>query len=63
MADDADIVASNAEFTAAVNRYKSQKPTINASPTGRCLYCDEPVPENHRWCYASCRDDWKTENL
>ena len=28
--------------------------------TGRCLYCDEPLPGGQRrWCDAGCRDDWE----
>ena len=29
--------------------------------TGRCLYCDEPIPDTHRWCDASCRDDYEKQ--
>lgn len=45
-----------------VSRYKSQRHTANAKPTGFCLFCGDPVAENRRWCNADCRDDWQTEN-
>ena len=33
-----------------------------AVATGRCLYCDEIVPDEHRWCQDSgCRDAWCKE--
>lgn len=27
--------------------------------TGRCLWCDSPLADGHRWCNATCRDDWQ----
>jgi predicted nucleic acid-binding Zn ribbon protein len=30
--------------------------------TGRCLFCDELVPDDHRWCQDSnCMDLWERE--
>ncbi len=30
-------------------------------PTGRCLWCDEPVEEGRRWCPGvECRDMWES---
>lgn len=26
--------------------------------TGRCLFCDEPLPKGRRFCDAYCRDDY-----
>jgi len=31
----------------------------DASFTGRCLWCGEPVEAPRRWCDAGCRDDWE----
>ncbi len=31
-------------------------------PTGKCLYCEAPLPDGRRWCDADCRDDWQAEN-
>ena len=30
--------------------------------TGFCLFCDEPLAPERRWCDAQCRDDWQSEN-
>lgn len=38
-----------------------RKPEAPAA-TGRCLYCDDDVPEGHRWCSANHRDLWEKEN-
>lgn len=35
-----------------------RKPNAPAA-CGRCLNCETPLPEGHRWCDASCRDDWE----
>jgi len=29
--------------------------------TGRCLYCDEIVADDVRWCSTECRDEWQHE--
>lgn len=26
---------------------------------GRCLFCDEPLPDGRRWCDAGHRDAWQ----
>jgi hypothetical protein len=38
---------------------KQRRAEPEASPTGRCLWCGEPLPEPLRWCDAACRDDWE----
>lgn len=30
--------------------------------TGACLYCDEPLAPNVRFCDADCARDWEREN-
>lgn len=35
-----------------------RKPNAPA-PCGHCLNCEAPLPEGHRWCDTSCRDDWE----
>ena len=27
--------------------------------TGRCLYCDEILDDEQRWCDSGCRDAWQ----
>lgn len=29
--------------------------------TGRCLFCDELVADELRWCDALCRDAWQAD--
>lgn len=29
---------------------------VPLNETGKCLCCDEPVPDLRRWCDAECRD-------
>lgn len=36
----------------------SRKPT-GPTATGRCLYCDEIVSDDQRWCDGDCRDAWE----
>lgn len=31
------------------------------APTGRCLYCDEIVEDQRRWCSIECREGWEKE--
>lgn len=60
--DEADMAQRTEAQLEKVSRYKSQRHTANAEPTGFCLFCGDPVAENRRWCNADCRDDWQTEN-
>ena len=59
--DDADITAARAEREAPALIAASRKP---AGPiaTGRCLYCDELVADDARWCDSVCRDGWEKEH-
>lgn len=34
-----------------------------AVATGKCLYCEEPLPANVRWCDISCRDEYQAEQI
>ena len=33
---------------------KPEGPVAN----GKCHFCGEDVPANHRWCDRDCRDSW-----
>lgn len=37
----------------------AKKKPVGLSPTGACLWCDEPLPDGRRWCSPECRDDWE----
>jgi hypothetical protein len=44
----------------AIRAAREARPAIVA--TGRCLFCDELVPDDHRWCQDSnCMDLWERE--
>ena len=57
--DEADRAAQEVERELAEAR-RLRKPA-GPAPTGRCLYCDEVVAEQHRWCSIDCREDWEKE--
>lgn len=59
--DDADIAAERAEREAPGMLARSRKPA-GPQPTGRCLYCDELVSDEARWCDSVCRDEWERES-
>ena len=29
-----------------------------SNQTGRCLWCEEPIKGDRRWCSADCRDEF-----
>lgn len=29
------------------------------NPSGLCLWCDDEIGHDRRWCDSSCRDDWQ----
>lgn len=29
------------------------------TPTGECLWCEEPLLDGRRWCGPRCRDSWQ----
>lgn len=31
------------------------------APTGECLFCEAPLPRQHRWCDPHCRDAWQAD--
>jgi hypothetical protein len=62
MSDDVDNAQLITEHLLNVALYCSRRDEPNATATGFCLYCDEPVVSPRRWCDAQCRDDWEKEN-
>ena len=42
---------------------KQAQGNINAhNESGKCLWCEEPVQDNRRWCCAECRNDHEKFN-
>lgn len=52
--DDLDHLADRDELITAQRIATFRKPA-GPAPTGHCLWCDEPLPLNHRWCDAACQ--------
>lgn len=59
--DDADITSQRAEYDHLHNLEVSKKKN-GPKATGRCLNCDAPLSDDHRWCDLNCRDDWEKYN-
>lgn len=60
--DDADKTEARREITEKSNYYQSMRDVPVTTATGYCLFCDEAVEGNRRWCDSKCRDDWQTLN-
>jgi hypothetical protein len=52
-----DLVALSEEL--ALREIRSKKP--EATYTGECLFCGDPLEEPRRWCDAEHRDRWELE--
>lgn len=59
MSDEADRASQEVERELA-EAMRKRRPA-GPAPTGRCLYCDEIVPDAHRWCSVDCREGWEKE--
>jgi hypothetical protein len=34
---------------------------VKVQATGHCLYCNQELPNDQRWCDQWCREDWQIE--
>ena len=59
MADEVD--RANDEASSLLTEMLRKRLPPGPKPTGRCLYCDDIVEENHRWCSIECRAEWERE--
>jgi hypothetical protein len=59
MSDDADLTQDNLERQEALSRKYKLANKLEATPTGECLNCFEPVDFGVRWCDIYCQQDWK----
>jgi hypothetical protein len=57
--DDIDL-AQERDFLATQNAMRMRKAEGPAA-TGRCLYCDEILDDQARWCDAEHREQWEKE--
>ena len=60
MSDIFDIASENEEL-ARDKALKFRKPE-GPKPTGKCLWCDEPLEGDRRWCDKDCLDRWERVN-
>lgn len=60
MSDEADIAEENIELNllAAIEACRHQ-PSLPAK--GACWFCDEPLPEEQKFCDKDCAADFETE--
>lgn len=57
--DDIDL-AQERDFLATQNSMRLRK-VEGPVATGRCLYCDEILDDQARWCDAEHREQWEKE--
>lgn len=59
MADEIDLANDQAERNLALS-IRMRRP-VGPAATGHCLFCDEVVADDHRWCGIECREGWEKE--
>lgn len=57
--DEIDL-AQERDFLATQNSMRMRK-AEGPVATGRCLYCDEILDDQRRWCDAEHREQWQKE--
>lgn len=61
MADIADVANETLELELELaGALRARRPEGPAF-TGFCLFCNESMGKNMRWCDAECRDAWELE--
>jgi hypothetical protein len=57
MSDDIDRAQNEVERSLG-EALRVKKP-VGPVATGRCLFCDEILDDENRWCDSGCRDAWE----
>lgn len=57
MSDDIDRAQNEVERS--LGEALRARKVVGPVATGRCLYCDEIVDDEQRWCDSQCRDEWQ----
>jgi hypothetical protein len=57
MSDDIDRAQNEVERSLG-EALRVKKP-VGPVATGRCLFCDEILDDESRWCDSGCRDAWE----
>jgi len=60
MGDIIDHACAAADFRVEIARTRTTLEP-EAVATGKCLYCEEPLPAGVRWCDNDCRAEWEHE--
>ena len=56
LADEIDI--ANDDIQKRLNAsLKTVNTSIETNQTGKCVWCEEPVVDERRWCSPQCRDE------
>jgi hypothetical protein len=61
MADVTDRADDEIELNLA-EALRARRP-VGPAPKGVCLYCDEVVEDQRRWCNADCRGEWERRRV
>lgn len=63
MADEIDSVSSKEDDikNRNIEQIRKAAKTREVEVKGACLFCDEPLPVDRRWCDSDCRDAWEKE--
>ena len=57
MATEQEMMATERYIRAALTKFSP------LPPTGFCYNCDEPLPNERKFCDSDCRDDWQARNV
>ena len=60
MNDEADLANDHLQHiidTALANAANKAKTPVNT--TGHCIWCEEPIKSEQRWCSVECRNDYE----
>ncbi len=61
MADDVDFAQEKIELGLADAIRHARAPLRRIVATGRCLWCDEMLGDEVRWCGVACRNAWQKQ--
>ncbi len=55
-----DYIEKNMAMLLAINSINAAFVTTNT--TGKCIWCEDHVSDERRWCSGTCRDAWERAN-
>ena len=58
--DDADIANDLMQYAIDIGvRNAHDKIKKPSNQTGKCIWCEEPVKDDRRWCSTECRNEFE----